>query len=146
MPVKLIGKEQIMKRIPRWSALAGAVIAALSLLSLTATSNAQPDGYDYGGGYGPGYGGYPIYGQGPYVYGSPAAYPYPAYGGYRYEAYGAGPYGYDYRSYAPRGYARTYSNYRTYSPYRAYSPYDDPHYAPFGYQSHSLYYRSHHGY
>lgn len=129
-----------MKRIPKLPALAGAIVAAVCLTSLTPTSNAQPYGY-YGGGYGPGYEGYPVYGQGPYAYGSPTGYTYPTYGGYGYQGYGAGPYGYG----SPGVYARTYS-YRAYRPYRAYSPYDDPHYAPFGLQSHNAYYQSRHGF
>ena len=40
-----------MKRIPSWSAVAGALIVALSVMSLTPTSNAQPYGYYNGGGY-----------------------------------------------------------------------------------------------
>ena len=131
-----------MKRIPRLPALAGVIVAAACLMSLTPTSNAQPYGY-YGGGYGPGYEGYSVYGQGPYAYGSPTGYSYPADGQYRYRGYGSGPYGYA----SPRVYARDY-NYRAYSPYNMslYRPYSDPYYTPFGYQSHSAYYQTHHGF
>ena len=125
-PMKLIGKEQIMKRITRWSALASVLIATLFLAP---TSNAQPYGYYYGGAYGPRNEGYSVYGQGPYVYGSPTGYSYPTYGGNGYLGYGAGPYGYG----SPRVYARNYSlpaypQYRAYTPYGAYSRYgpDNP--------------------
>ncbi len=60
-----------MKRIRKWSWLTGVAVAALSSMCLTPATYAQPRGYYYGGGYGPSYGGYSIYGQGPYVYGTP---------------------------------------------------------------------------
>jgi hypothetical protein len=118
-----------MKRISRWSALAGAVIAALFLMSFMPISNAQPYGIYAGGGYGPGYGGYSAYGQGPYAYGSRAGFYYPAYRPSAYQGYGAGRYGYG----APP--IRGYSPYRAYSPYNMSlygSPYDNPYFYPYG--------------
>ena len=46
-----------MNRILRLPALAGAIVAAVCLVSLTPNSDAGPYGY-YRGGYGPGYGAY----------------------------------------------------------------------------------------
>lgn len=118
-----------MKRISRWSALAGAVIAALFLMSFTPISDAQPYGIYPGGGYGPAYGGYSVYGQGPYAYGSQAGFYYPAYAPSVYQGYGAGRYGY---VAPPRG---PYSAYRAYSPYNMSlyrDPYDNPYFYPYG--------------
>ena len=122
-----------MKRIPSWSAVAGALIVALSVMSLTPTSNAQPYGYYNGGGYGPRYEGYSAYGPGPYVYASPPGYYYSAYGPIGYQGYGAGPYGYG----SPRVYTR---NYRPYRPYD--TRYDDPNYYPNGLRSYNEIYQS----
>ena len=130
-----------MKRIPRWSWLTGVAVAALSLMCLTPATYAQPNGYYYSGGNVPGYGGYPIYGQGPYVYRTPPGYYYPANGGYVYQGYGAGPYG------SASGYARTHY-FGAYSPYNRVleSPYDNPNYYPLGLRSYNEIYRSHHGF
>ena len=67
-----------MKRISRSSAIAGTMVAAVSLVSFTPTSqNSAQAGPivnllsgGYYGGYGPGYSGYPGYGYTPYGYGT----------------------------------------------------------------------------
>jgi hypothetical protein len=118
------------------SALTGAIALAVSLVSLTSTSqsaaqagplfNILNGGGYYGGGYGPGYGTYSPYGYGPYGYGSTPGYTYPAYGGgYSYPGYNSGPYGY--------GYTQTYRP-------TVYTPYN---YGPYGYGVRQSYYYGH---
>jgi hypothetical protein len=143
-----------MKRIFRFSTLAGALVAAVLLTSLAPVSpqaaNAGPllravtGGYYYDG-YAPGYGAYSEYGYGPYGYG--------AYSGYgRSSPYGyadASPRGYAYPSYRSYGFGNGFGTGATYRgvidyrdggsgsygrPYRApYSPYGYGGYGPYGY-------------
>ena len=122
-----------MKRIPRISAIAGAMVAAVALVGLAPTSHSDAQAGPivdflsggYYGGYGPVYGGYSGYGYSPYGYGytytAPRVYVSPPVRGYVYPGYGAGPYGYG----SPGGYV-----YRPYG-YRAYNPYGGPVYGPY---------------
>jgi hypothetical protein len=108
IPGKLVSKEQIVKRILRLSVRTIAIVAAVSLVAIAPTfeceTHAGPIRNYLNGGYyyGPGYGNYPVYGQGPYAYGT--------YGGNVYQTYGAGPYGY--------GPAVNYTNHSYFGPYR----------------------------
>jgi hypothetical protein len=134
-----------MKRISKLAA-AGAVVAAVSLVSLTPTSSRTAQAGPivdflsggYYGGYGPGYGGYSGYGYSPYGYRTSPGYAYPSGGGYGYAAPYNGTPGTVY-------YAHPYR--RVYNPYgyggdRAYgggSPNFGHAYSPYGYGTYSAY-------
>jgi hypothetical protein len=91
-PAKLISKELIVKRILKLSVRTTAIVAAVFLVAFALafereTHAGQIINYSNGGYYyAPGYGNYPVYGQGPYAYGTS--------GGSGYQTYGAGPYRY----------------------------------------------------
>ena len=135
-----------MQRFLRFSALAGTVVAAVSLVNFTPASqsiaNAGPIidflSGGYYGGYSPGYGGYSTYGYSPYGYRTAPGYVYPS-NGYGYAApYSGTPgtvyYGNAYRpAYNPYGYGgvRSYSGSPNFG--HAYSPYGYGSYSAYGY-------------
>lgn len=121
-----------MKRILRYTTLAGAISAAvwLTFLAPVAEHEANADvvfgigggGVYYGGGYAPqhrGYSGYGYspYGGGAYTYVAPRAYVYPSYRSHGYgSAYGVGPIYNGGMNYGNSGYYRqTYR--QSYTPY-----------------------------
>ena len=142
-----------MKRISKFSLIAGAVVAAVSLVNFAPTSQRSAQagpivdflsgGYygGYYGGYGPGYGpgyGYSGYGYSPYGYRAAPGYVYPStnaygqpvapYAGTPGTVYYAAPYR---RAYNPYG----YGGYRSYGG----SPNFGHAYSPYGYGSYSAY-------
>lgn len=123
-----------MKRILRLSAIAGALVAAFCLTSLTPVSQSTaygygtitigPGGVSYYNGYGQGY--YGGYGQG---YGQPYR---DGYGNDGYSVYGYGPYGYG----TPDVYVygnRTYSRHHYHRSPVYYGRNYGPMYSPYGY-------------
>ena len=124
-----------MKRISKFSLIAGAIVAAVALVEIApiSQSSAQADPmFDFPGGYyagyGPNYGGYSGYGNRPYAFRVEPGYDYPSTTAYgqRIPYVGAPGTTYYYysnqtlRPYNPYGYGSrfSYGGPRVYSPYR----------------------------